>query len=140
MKRTTFDKTGDQIAADRSGPDPKLMCTANGCPNRWSTSDGQLCRWHAAETDPHKWPWITQELNDMIVDRIVERERPKSDAHPMLDAEKVANLNRLRTVLTEKKDPHAWLYALRARAAAGEKMSAAQKHALNECKSIGDKS
>ena len=41
---------------------PSLMCSAHGCPLRWSVKiESPLCSYHAWE-DPVKWPYITDEL------------------------------------------------------------------------------
>lgn len=44
----------------------RLMCTAHGCPQRWSVSNGsgELCSYHAWEPT-RDWPRITQELRDI---------------------------------------------------------------------------
>lgn len=40
-----------------------LMCTARGCPMRWSCDmgNGKLCSWHDT-AEPKHWPEITAEL------------------------------------------------------------------------------
>ena len=118
----------DQRIADEVGGDKRLMCSAHNCPNLWSTSDGNLCRWHA-DAAPHLWPQVTQEMQDAVTNRIVDRQRPV--AVPFVSyAEKKAILSRLRTVLTEPKDQRAWIERLRAKEASGERLSAMQKHCL----------
>ena len=67
MRQSKFDQNRDQRIADESGPDKQLMCTANGCPNLWSTSDGLLCRWHA-EAPAHRWPKVTRDAQDCVTD------------------------------------------------------------------------
>lgn len=135
MKRSAFDAAADQVAADRSGPDLKSMCHAHGCPNRWSSSVEHLCRWHA-EAKPETWPRVTEDLEWEITEKARMRGMPLFAPEPVSSQRKREILRRLRKVLTEPKDDHAWLARLRARAASGERMSAAQKHALHECRSI----
>lgn len=112
-----------------------LMCSAHGCPNLWSTSDGHLCRWHA-DAEPHRWPEVTQQM----LWEETERARLQADpqARPVSEREKREILDRLRTVLTVPKDPRAWLHKLRERDANGERLSPMQRHALEQCKHIGD--
>ena len=41
---------------------PSLMCSARGCPLKWSVkTDGTLCSYHAWD-DPIQWPSITDRL------------------------------------------------------------------------------
>jgi len=45
--------------------DSKLMCSANGCPNRWSINMGKpLCSAHQW-ADPADWGKVTAKLNGM---------------------------------------------------------------------------
>ena len=125
---STYRDRADQRIANDAGNDKKLMCSAHNCPNLWSTSDGNLCRWHA-DAEPHQWPQVTHELQDAITDRIVNRERPV--AAPLVSFnEKKVILGRLRTVLTEPKNQREWIERLRAKAAANQPLSAMQKHCL----------
>jgi len=55
-----------ELAKQRAAPDDSrtLMCSAHGCPQRWSVDPGQLCSYHAwAETKD--WPRITEDLFSM---------------------------------------------------------------------------
>ena len=38
-----------------------LMCSAHGCPMKWSVDPGQLCSYHAF-VEPKEWPSITESL------------------------------------------------------------------------------
>ena len=64
MKQSKFDQTRDQIIADRPdyqrGYTPEQMCSAHGCPNRWTVDRGaRLCSSHDRE-HPERWPGITE--------------------------------------------------------------------------------
>lgn len=132
MKRTAFDESRDQRVANETGRSASLMCRAHGCPNLWSTSIGNLCRWHAA-SEPHYWPEITREQQDAETDRAVyaSAERREVYTQPMTLAEKRAIADRMRVALdAARKNPRAWIGRLQERAAAGEPMTAGQKQAL----------
>lgn len=55
-------KTAEVMADDSS-----LMCSARGCPMRWSVDfgKGKLCTWHDI-TAPHSWPALTEELRSGV--------------------------------------------------------------------------
>lgn len=68
-KQNAFDKARDQAAADKEeypkGYTPPQMCTAHGCPNRWTVDSDdrgihKLCSAHAW-ADKNRWPEITQQ-------------------------------------------------------------------------------
>ena len=82
MKQTKFDQTRDQRIADDEGKSQRLMCSAKGCPNLWSASVGNLCRWHA-DAEPHHWPRVTQEAQDSITERALLLAQVR-DAHRVL--------------------------------------------------------
>ena len=125
-------KSADQRTAD-SASDRSLMCSAHGCPNLWSTSDGNLCRWHA-DADPIQWPRITSEMHDHLTDKAYRAGmgHPTKQIPVMSMDEKRAIAERLRGALEHaRKNPRAWVDRLNAKVDAGHKLSAAQKHALN---------
>lgn len=123
MKRSKFDETKDQRVADEGAGKPRqLMCSAHGCPNLWSTSDGHLCRWHA-EADPDRWPELTQQLQWDETERACKRGEPKVFTAPLAFAEKRAILSKLAAVFDQRgKDPKAWAKRLRNRHLGGDKV------------------
>jgi len=121
----------DQRIADETGIAQALMCTAHGCPNRWSVDagNGKLCSAHAW-VEPHLWPQISQEQQDAETERAWEASKagPKPEVRHWSKAEKVAVLRELRTLFTgQTKHPRAWAFALRDREQRGEKLSIAQR-------------
>lgn len=140
-KQSAFDKTRDQVAADREayakGYTPELMCTANGCPNRWSSSVGHLCTTHyAASDDKDRWPEITQQQQWDETDRarMSGDERPAPPL-PLTRREKADVLLRLRDVSDRSKaNPRGWLAVLEEKAARGERLTAGQLHCLQQAR------
>ena len=50
---------------ENQNEESRLMCSAHGCPNRWSVSMGRpLCSAHAW-ADPEDWGAVTAKLNVM---------------------------------------------------------------------------
>lgn len=50
---------------ENQNEESRLMCSAHGCPNRWSVSMGRpLCSAHAW-ADPEDWGAVTAKLNGM---------------------------------------------------------------------------
>ena len=127
MKRNHFDDSQDQRVA-REGTDSRQnMCTANGCPNLWSTSNGNLCRWHA-DAEPRTWPEVTRQMQDDEVDRARMRNEPTRPVAPLTPADKMAILARLQTVFTTaRQDPKAWAKRLRDREASGDRLNERQR-------------
>lgn len=133
--RQTFDGSRDKQIANNAGESKALLCSAHGCPNLWSTSDGNLCRWHAA-AEPHQWPAITQEAQHEITERARRAGSPKPVARPYTLAEKQEVLKELSDLARNmNSNPRAWLDRLRIREANGERMSPMQKHCLAQVKS-----
>ena len=135
MKRNAFDKTRDQNTADREdyakGFTPELMCSAHGCPNRWSTSDGNLCRFHA-DADQHRWPEITQEQQWDETERARLRGESKPYAAPLTRADKARIVARMRAMLHglgSQKEPKAWAWRLRDRESEGGRIGETQRTA-----------
>ena len=136
MRRTTFDGSQDQRIADDASSDNRLMCSARNCQNLWSTSDGNLCRWHA-DAPPNRWPEVTEHMHGLITQRIIERDRPQ-DAPFVSAAEKRAILNKLRIVMTKPRDERLWLERLREKHRQGDSMSAMQKHCLAQIREAAE--
>jgi hypothetical protein len=63
-------RVSEQRVADDFEAGRDLMCSARGCPHRWSVDcgSGRLCSWHGWAA-PHLWPQITQERLDALADR-----------------------------------------------------------------------
>lgn len=131
MKQTAFDKNRDQNIADETGVAQHLMCTAHGCPNRWSYGIGNLCRWHA-DAHPHRWPEVTQEQQWADTERARERAERPAYVDPLTFADKRAILRKLAALPMRmaERSPRAWIGDLKAREAAGEKLSPMQRAAL----------
>ena len=50
---------------ENQNEESRLMCSAHGCPNRWSVNMGRpLCSAHAW-ADPEDWGAVTAKLNGM---------------------------------------------------------------------------
>jgi hypothetical protein len=115
------------------GYTPDQMCSAKGCPNRWSVDagKGKLCSAHHSVDDkPHLWPQITQEERDLEVMRAQHQPAPK--APPLTREDKLAILERLRTVTRRMSgdgpaDPKAWARALMRAEEEGERLTFAQR-------------
>ena len=133
MKQSKFDQTRDQRIADESGPDKQLMCTAHDCPNLWSTSDGQLCRWHA-DAPANAWPQVTHEQQDAVTDRALYAQSDRPECAAMSLDDRRAILAMLRMVLSEAKNPRAWIGRLREKQQRGDALSPMQKFALEQVK------
>ena len=126
---SSYRDRADQRIADDFGNDKRMMCSAHNCPNLWTTSDGNLCRWHAA-APTHRWPEVTQDSQNAVTNRVIAAQRLPQQAAFVSQAERRAILNRLRTAMTQPRDPRAWIGVLLAKEAAGERLSAMQKHCL----------
>lgn len=136
MKRSNFENWQDRKVADDSTQDRALMCSAIGCPNRWSVTgcaNGTCCSAHAW-SDTRYWPQITQEQLDAQTDRALR------NAARAYQPEPVADVRRLREELTKlgnnlrgaAQNPQAWAYRLKAREEAGEKLNDHQSKAWRE--------
>lgn len=75
MRRTAFDDRRDQEAADDHYIADRLMCRAEGCPNRWSVAEGMigegirgLCSAHQW-SDPMQWAAVTVEQQRRMMAR-----------------------------------------------------------------------
>lgn len=94
---STYRSRADERAANdfTNGPAKEMMCTAHGCPNLWSTSNGNLCRWHA-DAEPRTWSEVTRQMQDDEVDRARMRNEPTRPVAPLTPADKMAILARLQ--------------------------------------------
>lgn len=104
MKRTKFDENRDQPVANREeypkGYTPELMCSAHGCPNRWTVDSNdkginRLCSAHAW-ADAERWPEITQQQQWDETDRARLRGDPKVQPISLTRAERLEIVERLR--------------------------------------------
>lgn len=120
------DKAIANEVLDTSG----LMCSAHGCPNRWSIDSadkgiGRLCSAHAW-VDPMRWPMVTQECLDALSERAVRVDEPTTKK--LTYAERVDALTRLREIgLLTKRDPKEWARGLQRREARGDRLTSAQR-------------
>lgn len=91
----------------------RLMCQANGCPNRWAVDagGGRLCSAHQWASRP-LWPQVTQEQQDAETDRAFRNaNRPTEPVeHPRRDP---ARLAAALAKLAQQKDSLAWAKRLR---------------------------
>lgn len=120
----------DQIAADSFHVDRALMCSAAGCPNRWSVDagGGRLCGAHAWAS-PHEWPSITSEQLDAETQRALDAQTPReAQRFVKPDPEKLSRyLGKLSAGIRDaQRDPRGWAKALRKRQEAGERLTQAQ--------------
>jgi hypothetical protein len=103
-------RAADQRVADDVVAGQELMCSATGCPHRWSVDagSGRLCSWHAW-SDPHLWPQITGEQLDAMADRARRNEsRQYVEQKPLSRAEKIALLQSLREAIAPRKGRKDW--------------------------------
>lgn len=128
MKRSQFDDTRDDQTSVAKGPEKTLMCAANGCPLRWSTSDGNVCQHHAG-AERHDWPLLTQQL------QWDETERARRSGEPPVQTERLSFADK-REILANLsalpkrwacRDPKAWAHAMRAREEAGEPLNGMER-------------
>lgn len=121
---------------------PALHCAAQGCPNTWTADigNGRLCSWHHWRS-PHLWPQITADLQDEVRRRARAVAQRRVGTGHDIDGpsvysreERLAMLAHLREGLAGmgKQPPKACAYALRAREAAGERLTLAQRGAWRE--------
>jgi hypothetical protein len=78
-----------------------LMCTAHGCPQRWSVSIGNLCSYHAWE-EPKFWHGITQRLQQ-FGPWTLPRGGETETARDMKTRMRGASINNLQQGKTEKR-------------------------------------
>lgn len=116
------------------GYTPELMCSANGCPNRWSVDPGRLCSAHAW-ADPVRWPEITQQEQWSETDSVIANGRERSSAPTLTRADKQEILGRLRGMVRGiggSENPRAWAERLREREESGERLGDVQRHAWRD--------
>lgn len=111
-----FREAAKQKQQADSDPTYGLMCSAHGCPMRWSVDPGRLCSYHAWSDSKH-WPLITSRLQN----------------------EGAWALSRPREVDTRSHvgHPKAWALRLQERHQAGEKLSRIQIEMYREALRVG---
>lgn len=122
-------RVADQRTAENVEADAALMCTANGCPHRWSVDFGtKLCSAHSSASDPLAWPEITQRLLDAEADAAFRGQAPRKQAthRHFSAADKKAVGQKLRAALRQRGGLD-WAHKLREREERGERLNAAQK-------------
>jgi hypothetical protein len=128
VKRSAFDEHRDQRIAAESHSDRALMCSAHGCPLRWSVNFGQpLCSVHN-RYELHDWPRMTDWLNEREADEAFRRQQPAPPArvkHWTSD-EKRAIGQRLRAAL-RNQGGRGWAERLRDREERGDRLNDAQR-------------
>lgn len=121
MTRTS-DNPRDRAIANDVGHDRALMCTAVGCPNRWScdVGRGRLCSWHD-RADPRLWPQITQEQLDAETERAQAAQWARPAAPLRTDVPRMrAELEKLADgIRASQQEPRAWVGRLLKRASEG---------------------
>lgn len=125
----SFNAKRDAAVADQAISERTFLCSATGCPNRWSVNFGRpLCSAHS-KTDPHQWPQVTQEQLDGETARALVAAAPKAQAtvKHWSGAEKRGLLQQLRRVFVEKRNPRAWAESLRDRERNSERLTQAQR-------------
>lgn len=117
MTGTYRSRAADQRVADEFSAGQDLMCSAQGCPHRWSVDagSGKLCSWHAW-SEPHRWPQITQERIDALADRALRKQREEVKQLPrsMSHAEKMQTLRNMIAACNEQAQTGRsdWAYRL----------------------------
>jgi hypothetical protein len=110
----------------KTGWTPELMCTARGCPNRWSvdTPDRhKLCQHHAWAPE-HDWPSVT---DSQWAFKAAEESQIPAPVARMSDQQKRGTVSELRSMLNarqfEQSDPKAWAKRLQERHQIGERLN-----------------
>lgn len=126
--KAKHDSTSGGGGGDDGSVPQALMCAANGCPNRWTTSIGHVCRWHA-DAPKERWPEVTQQQQWNETERAQARNEPAHEPYvaPLSFAAKKAVLLRLREVFSTGGNSRDWAQRLRDREARGERLTAPQR-------------
>ena len=131
MKRKPFDEARDQRIADEvEQVERHLMCTANGCPRRWSVSGdrGKACSAHYW-SEPRDWPRITQRLIDDEIDRARYADASRPAPAPNTREQREAIAEGLQRVVAERGDGRAWARELQRRHQSGARVTPAEVEA-----------
>ena len=119
-------KIEDDMAQERES-----QCTAHGCPNRWSISEGRLCSAHAW-SNAKDWPKITDAEITKAAQRSNRKATPAAPARPVTEAEKRAAVESFRSLARGGTDPKHWAAKLKQRELDGEHLSLIQKRFWRE--------
>jgi hypothetical protein len=122
---TTYrSRAAEQRTADDFGVQQDLMCSAHGCPNRWSVDagNGRLCSAHAW-SEPHIWPQVTQSQLDVLADRARRSQYVQPPARHVPNGEKLAILRDLRdAVASQPKRRTDWARRIVQRSESGDRV------------------
>lgn len=136
MKQSAYQKARDEkIADDVEQVERHLMCSADGCPRRWSVMGdrGKACSAHYS-ANPRDWPRITQQLLDAEVDRARYNDAVRPAPEPYTPEQRRAIADRMHGMFDNRADPRAWARELQRRHKAGHRLTQAQvaayRHAL----------
>ena len=115
----------DQAIADDAIADIGLMCSAHGCPRRWTVDGdrGRACSAHYWAS-PEDWPRITEALQRSDVQRAIE-DANREPVRPLTRDQRRAVLGKLAKLGREPNDPKAWAHELRERHERGDRLSEA---------------
>lgn len=133
MKRTAFDASRDQRIANESMADQHLMCSAHGCPLRWSVNFGEtLCSVHN-RYERHDWPRVTEWLVGREEEEAFRRGNASASAPAsrMTVEQKREVGQRLRRAL-RASGGRQWAERLREREESGERLTDAQRSMWRE--------
>lgn len=127
MRRSAFDESRDQRIAEEVNSDRKLMCSAAGCPNRWTVDagNGRACSAHAW-ADAKQWPAITREQQARESDRAMYGATTQKPVRYVSKAEALEKLATLR-LGSEPMNPIGWALKLKERDEAGERLTITQR-------------
>jgi hypothetical protein len=126
-QQSAYEKARDQKIADEVAlpVDRALMCSAHGCPLRWSMSGdrGRACSRHYW-AEPREWPRITQWIIDAETERARYAQASRPLAEPIEPEVRKAAVAALQSFAEQHAaDPLAWARELHRRHRAGERLS-----------------
>lgn len=128
MKKAYSSRAADQRIVEEVEADAAAMCTASGCPNRWTVDFGtRLCGAHSG-ADPLEWPEITQRLADAAAEAAFRNQggRQQATHRHFSTVDKKAVGQRLRAAL-RNQGGRQWAERLRDRELRGERLNQAQR-------------
>ena len=126
---STYRNRAEQRAVES---DRTLLCTVDGCPNRWCVDFGRrLCSAHdAAPID--RWAEVTQQQLDAEASRAFDAQRPRPADRWLSKAERGELMARVRQSLGRigsGGSGRVWAHRLKAREEAGEPLTSFQREA-----------